>query len=68
MGDHDHGRLVALYCEETGRFQEADLYDMSPRKTFAGVSDPEVRRQLASGEIESDPLFAIVARKKVDAA
>jgi SAM-dependent methyltransferase len=68
MGDHDHGRLVGLYCDETGLFQEADLYDMSPRKTFAGVTDPDVRRQLASGAIESDPLYAVVARKKVDAA
>jgi ubiquinone/menaquinone biosynthesis C-methylase UbiE len=68
MGDHDHGRLVGLYADETGLFQEADLYDVSPQKTLAGISDPEIRRQVQSGEVHSDPLFAAIVRKKVDAA
>ena len=69
LSDHDHGRLVALYCEQAGGFDEAQLYDMSPQRTFAGVGpDEELRRRIASGEIRSDPLFAAVAHKKADAA
>lgn len=69
LGDHDHGRLVALYCEQAGGFHEPNLYDLSPQRTLAGVGpDPELRRRISSGEIRSDPLFAVIARKKADAA
>jgi SAM-dependent methyltransferase len=69
LNDHDHGRLVALYCEQAGGFDEPNLYDLSPQRTLAGVGpDPELRRKVSSGEIASDPLFATVARKKADAA
>lgn len=65
LGDEDHGRLVALYCEQTGRFDEPHLYDLSPRRTLAGVGpDPLLRRRISSGEIHSDPLFATIARKR----
>jgi hypothetical protein len=69
LSDHDHGRLVGLYCEQAGGFEEPNLYDLSPQRTLAGVGpDPELRRKLSSGEIASDPLYATVARKKADAA
>lgn len=65
LGDHDHGRLIALYCELAGGFQPAELYDLSPRRTLIGVGpDPELRRRVSSGEIPTDPLYAAVARKQ----
>ena len=68
LDDHDHGRLVALYCEQAGGFDEAQLFDLSPQRTLAGVGpDEELRRRISSGEIPTDPLYATVARKKADA-
>lgn len=68
LDDHDHGRLVALYCEQAGGFDVAQLFDLSPQRTLAGVGpDPELRRQISSGEIRTDPLYGTVARKKADA-
>ena len=69
LDDHDHGRLVALYCEQAGGFETPELYDLSPRRTLAGVGpDEELRRRITSGEIQTDPLYATVARKRADAA
>ncbi len=69
LGNHDHGRLVALYCEQADGFDEAQLYDMSPQRTLAGVGpDEDLRRRITSGEIHTDPLFATVAPKKADVA
>jgi hypothetical protein len=65
LGDHDHGRLVALYCENAGGFDDAELYDLSPQRTLAGVGpDPDLRRRITTGELRTDPLYAVVAKKK----
>ncbi len=65
LGDHDHGRLVALYCERAGGFETPELFDLSPQRTLAGVGpDEDLRRRISSGEIRTDPLYATVAYKK----
>ena len=65
LGDHDHGRLVALYCEQAGGFDTPELFDLSPQHTLAGVGpDPELRRRISTGELRTDPLFATIAYKK----
>jgi SAM-dependent methyltransferase len=65
LSDADHGKLVALYAEQAGAFDSPDIYDMSPRHTLAGVApDEALREQIKSGRLYTDPLFAVVARKK----
>lgn len=65
FGDEDHGRLVALYAKETGAFDDAKLYDLSPARTFLGVpNDAHLRERIRSGGVETDPLYAVVTRKR----
>jgi hypothetical protein len=69
FGDEDRGRLVALYAKETGAFDDAKLYDLSPARTFTGVpKDARLRERIRSGAIETDPLYAVVAKKRSVAA
>jgi hypothetical protein len=65
FGDEDHGRLVALYAKEAAGFDDAKLYDLSPSRTFAGVpNDARLREGIRSGAIQTDPLYAVVAKKR----
>ena len=69
FGDEDRGRLVALYAKKAGAFDHARLYDLSPARTFLGVpDDARLRERLRSGAVESDPLYAVVAKKRSVAA
>ena len=64
LNDEEHGGLVAVYAEDAAAFAPADIYDFSPRATGFGLpDDADLRRRVASGEIPSDPLYAVVARK-----
>jgi SAM-dependent methyltransferase len=65
FGDEDRGRLVALYAKETQAFDDARLYDLSPGRTFTGVPDDgRLREHIRSGAIQTDPLYAVVAKKR----
>lgn len=65
LGDEDRGRLVAAYAEESGAFEPATLHDFSPAKAFFGIPDnPDLRRRVAAGQLYTDPLFVVVARKR----
>ncbi len=65
LDDNDRGRLVAVYSEKSGAFEAAKLYDVSPRQTMTGLpADPDLRAKVTSGELHTDPLFAVVASKK----
>jgi SAM-dependent methyltransferase len=50
LGDEQHTRLVALYFERSGMFEEPECLDLSP----------------APGE--SDPLFVVTARRRIESA
>jgi SAM-dependent methyltransferase len=65
--DLQHGQLVSRYANESGAFDDITVHDMSPRSTFYGVpEDPALRSKIAAGEIRTDPLYAVVARKRRD--
>jgi SAM-dependent methyltransferase len=65
LEDKERGRLVALYARKTGRFDAAQLFEVSPRVTLVGVPpDERLRRLVASGEVYTDPLHAVIAQKK----
>ena len=67
LNDLQHGQLVRRYAQEAGCFSGVEVHDMSPRTTFFGVPDDDATRsKVARGEINTDPLFAVVARKRRD--
>jgi SAM-dependent methyltransferase len=69
LDDEEHGELVSTYASDAGAFDDIQIYDMSPRHTFYGVpEDAELRRKIANGLIYTDPLFAVVARKRRSSA
>ena len=69
FNDLQHGQLVRRYAQEAGCFDEIEVLDMSPRTTFFGVPDDDaMRSKVASGAIHTDPLYAVVARKRTDPA
>jgi SAM-dependent methyltransferase len=64
LDDAGHGRLIAAYAAATGLFEPAEIHDFSPRLTFHGIpDDADLRRRIALGEVYTDPLFVVVARK-----
>ncbi len=64
LDDARHGQLVSAYAEDAGCFEPAQVHDMSSRTTFAGVADDaELRRRIASGQVYTDPLYAVVVRR-----
>jgi SAM-dependent methyltransferase len=63
--DEEHGQLVSSYAQDAGAFDDIQIYDMSPRHTFYGVpGDEALRKKVATGEVYTDPLYAVVARKR----
>ncbi len=65
LDDKERGRLLAHYIRLTDLFDEAQLFEVSPRVSGVGVpEDPEVRQSIAAGLIYTDPLYAVVAYKK----
>jgi SAM-dependent methyltransferase len=65
--DEGHARLISAYAEQTGAFEAAAVYDFSPRTTGFGVpDDPVERHQVAMGEIYTDPVYVVIARKRAD--
>jgi hypothetical protein len=63
--DAQHGRLIAAHAQDAGRFEPAEVHDFSPRITFHGVPhDAALRARIASGEVYTDPLYVVVARRK----
>jgi SAM-dependent methyltransferase len=68
LDDGGHVRLVTAYAREAGEFESAETFDFSPRKTLHGVpDDPSLREKVAKGQIYTDPLFVMVARKRSEA-
>ena len=63
LDDNGHASLVAAYAAESGAFEDAEAFDLSPRLTLIGVPEA-LRERVASGAIRTDPLFAVVAKKK----
>lgn len=67
--DRQHGELIALYAQEAGCFEPAEWHDFSPRHTFFGVPEDEsLRARVRSGQVYTDPLYVVVARRRRDAA
>jgi SAM-dependent methyltransferase len=65
LDDAGHSRLLTAYAREAGAFESAQTFDFSPRKTLHGVGDdPALRAKVASGQVYTDPLFVVVARKR----
>jgi SAM-dependent methyltransferase len=65
LDDDGHAKLVAAYAKQSGAFEPAEAYDFSPRRTMHGLpQDEQLRRRVASGEVYTDPLYVVVARKK----
>lgn len=68
LDDKGHAQLVRVYANRAGCFDDAEAFDFSPQRTLHGVPDVEpLRSRIASGEIRTDPLFIVVARKKASA-
>jgi SAM-dependent methyltransferase len=63
LDDDGHAGLVGVYAQRAGCFDEAEAFDFSPRRTLHGVPDP-LRDRVISGEVYTDPLSVVVARKK----
>jgi hypothetical protein len=69
LDDEGHARLIGAYTVQARCFDEPKAYDFSPRRTLHGVPDTEpLRSRIASGEVYTDPLYVVVARKKTPAA
>jgi SAM-dependent methyltransferase len=65
LDDAGHARLLTAYAREATGFESAQTFDFSPRKTFHGVpDDASLRAKIAKGEVYTDPLFVVVARKR----
>jgi hypothetical protein len=65
VDDEGHARLVGAYASQAGCFDGPEAFDFSPRHTLAGVPEVEpLRSRIASGELYTDPLYVVVARKK----
>ena len=66
LDNQGHAQLVALYAREAGVFEPAEAFDFSPRLTLHGVpkDDESLRHRIATGDLYTDPLFVVVARKK----
>ncbi len=63
LDEEGRAGLVSMYAEEAGAFDEADAFDFSPRTNGFGVPE-ELKEQVASGEVHTDPLFIVVAKKQ----
>ena len=66
LDDEGRAGLVSMYTEESGAFDESDAFDFSARVNGFGVPE-EIAEQVASGEIHTDPLVVVVAKKKQEA-
>jgi hypothetical protein len=66
LDDLDKGRLVATYMDEAGSFDDATIYDFSPRKTLFGVpkENEKLAAAVADGSLYTDPLYVVVGNKK----
>jgi SAM-dependent methyltransferase len=66
LDDLDKGRLVATYMDEAGCFDDATIYDFSPRKTLFGVprENEKLAQAVADGSLYTDPLYVVVGNKK----
>jgi len=68
LDDAGHAELVSVYANRAGCFDEPEALDFSPVRTLYGVPKVEpLRSRIASGEVYTDPLFVVVARKKATA-
>jgi hypothetical protein len=68
LDDAGHAQLVSVYANRAGCFDEPEAFDFSPRRTLHGVPEVEpLRSRIAAGEVYTDPLFVVVARKKTPA-
>ncbi len=61
--DAGHARLISAYAEAAGSFEPAESYDFSPRITMHGIPE-KYRIEVAGGQIYTDPLFIVVAKKR----
>ena len=52
LNDNDHASLIGYYMKEAGGFGPASAYDLTPARTY-----------IARGEVQTDPLYAVVGRK-----
>jgi SAM-dependent methyltransferase len=67
--DQQHGQLIGVYAQEAGCFEPAEVHDFSPRLTMIGIPEDEaVRERIRSGQVYTDPLYAVVAHRRADAA
>ena len=66
LDDLEKGQLVATYMDDAGCFDEATIYDFSPRKTLLGVpkDDEKLAQAVADGSFYTDPLYVVVGNKK----
>ena len=65
LDDAGHAQLVSIYANRAGCFDEPEAFDFSPRKTLYGVPEVEpLRSRILAGEVHTDPLYVVVARKK----
>jgi hypothetical protein len=65
LDDAGHGKLVSAYAAAAKAFEPAEVHDFSPRVTMYGIpDDPALRQRVASGQVYTDPLFVVVARKQ----
>jgi ubiquinone/menaquinone biosynthesis C-methylase UbiE len=68
LDDSGHAGLISIYAQRAGCFDEAEAFDYSPRTTLHGVPDVEpLRSRIAAGEVHTDPMYIVVARKKASA-
>ncbi|MPZ48564.1 MAG: methyltransferase domain-containing protein [Dehalococcoidia bacterium] len=59
-------RIIATYMEDSGRFDVPEVYDLSPALYYYGVpEDPELRHRISVGEVQTDPLHAVVGRTRL---
>ncbi len=66
LDDLDKGRLVATYMDDADCFDDATIYDFSPRKTLFGVpkDNEKLAQAVADGSLYTDPLYVVVGNKK----
>ena len=66
LDDPGHAELIASYALATGAFEPAEAFDLSPGETMIGVpDDAAIRERIRSGLAYTDPLFVVVARRRM---
>jgi SAM-dependent methyltransferase len=66
LSDSEHADLIGTYADEAGCFDQAEAFDYSPAHTGHGLpNDPRTHALIESGQLRVDPMYIVVARKKV---